>query len=428
MRGLLLGLALAASAGADDTLILKGGRVVTVSGAVIENGTVVVVSGHIAAVGVDVEAPAGARVVDATGKWIYPGLVDGLTSLGLTEISSVAGSVDTTEVGDVNPNAKAWVALNPHSAHIAVARAGGITAALSAPEGGLVSGQSAVIRLAGTTPEAMTVKPAAALHGVFPAGHPAGEASLPAEESEKKSFRDRQKEKKENQQKQLERLRGLLEDAKAYAAALQAASGGRAERPKPDAVLEALAPAARGEMPVVLRADTEDEIRAAVAFAEARGLKLVVAGGLEAWRCTELLKQRDVAVLVKVLRLPRRRSDPYDAAYANAALLHRAGVRFAIVTDADSNSRNLPFEAAMARAFGLPADAALRAITLSPAEILGVGTRLGSIDAGKDANLVVASGDIMDARTRVEAVFIDGVEQPLDTRHTRLYDQFRERP
>jgi imidazolonepropionase-like amidohydrolase len=129
-----------------------------------------------------------------------------------------------------------------------------------------------------------------------------------------------------------------------------------------------------------------------------------------------------------VLRLPRRRSDPYDAAYANAAVLHRAGVRFAIVSASDSNSRNLPYEAAMARAFGLPADAALRAITLTPAEIYGVAERLGSLEVGKAANLVVASGDIMDARSRVEAVFIDGVEQSLETRHTLLYEQFRSRP
>lgn len=428
IRSLLLGVALAASAATEDpAVVLKGGRVVTVSGDVIEKGTVVVASGRVVAVGTDVTAPAGARVVDVRGKWIYPGLVDGLTSLGLTEISSVAGSMDTTEVGEVNPNARTWVALNPHSAHIAVTRAGGVTAALSAPEGGLVSGQSAVIRLAGSTPEAMTVLPGAAMHVVFPTGRPP-EGAPPAEQREKKDLRERQKEKKENQQKQLDRLRNLLEDAKAYGAALQAAAQGHAERPKPDAVLDALAPAARGDMPVIVRADAEDDIRAAVGFAEARGLKLVVAGGLEAWRCADLLKQKDVAVLLKVLRLPRRRSDPYDAAFANAALLQRAGVRFAIVTDDESNSRNLPYEAAMARAFGLPAAAALRAITLSPAEILGVGARLGSIEAGKDANLIVTTGDIMDARTRVEAVFIDGVEQALDTRHTRLYEQFRERP
>ena len=191
--------------------------------------------------------------------------------------------------------------------------------------------------------------------------------------------------------------------------------------------MQALAPVARGELPLVMRADAEEDIRGAVAFASARGLKLVIAGGLEAWRCAELLKQKDVAVLANVDRLPRRQSDPYDAAYANPAALHKAGVRFAIVSDDASQSRNLPYEAAMARAFGLPADAALRAITLSPAEIFGVSDRIGSIAVGKAANLFLATGDVMDARVSVTDVFIDGVPQSMETRHTRLYKEFKDR-
>jgi imidazolonepropionase-like amidohydrolase len=176
-----------------------------------------------------------------------------------------------------------------------------------------------------------------------------------------------------------------------------------------------------------MRADTEEDIRGAVAFASQHGVKLVIAGGLEAWRCADLLKQKDVAVLTNVDRLPRRRSDAYDAAYANPAALHRAGVRFAIVSDDASQSRNLPYEAAMARAFGLPAEAALRAITLSPAEIFGVADRIGSITVGKAANLFLATGDVMDARVTVTDVFIDGVPQSLETRHTRLYREFKDR-
>jgi imidazolonepropionase-like amidohydrolase len=295
------------------------------------------------------------------------------------------------------------------------------------PNGGLVSGQSAVIRLAGTTPAEMTMREAAALHVVYPTGRPPFDPSQLGEEREKKPFAERQKENRENQKKDLERLRSLIEEARAYAAAQEAAAAGTAVRPKPDAVLAALGPAARGEQPVVVRADTEEDIRAAVAFAEAQRLRLVLAGGLEAWRAAELLRRRDVPVLLKVLRLPRRRSDPYDAAFANAALLHQAGVRFAIVTDDDTNSRNLACEAAMAHAFGLPREAALRAVTLAPAEILGVGARLGSLEAGKDAHVIVASGDILDLRTRIEAVYVDGIAQPMQTRHTRLFEQFRDR-
>ena len=417
-------MAAAPAAAADGVIAIQGGRVYTVSGAVLERGTVLISGGKIAAVGAEVEVPPGATVIDAAGKSVYPGLIDGLTTLGLTEIGSVPGSVDTTEVGDVNPQIRAWVALHPHSELLPVARANGVTAALAAPGGGLVSGQSALIRLAGSTPDALSIKTPAAMHVVYPTGRPALDIAKMFDEPELKTFEERQKEKKRVQEKDLRRLTHLLENAKARGAALDIP----ARAPKVDLALEALAPVARGEVPMVIRADTEDDIRGAVAFARERGLKLIIAGGLDAWRCADALKAADAAVLVEVDRLPRREVDPYDAAYANAAALHRAGVRFAIVSDNASMSRNLPYQAAMARAFGLPAEAALRAITLSPAEIFGVADRMGSIAVGKDANLFVATGDVMDHRTSVTHVFIDGAPQSLETRHTRLYKEFKDRP
>ena len=422
MRAAAAVLLLAAANAGAEVVVIRGGRVYPVSGPVIERGTVVLVDGKIAAVGADVPAPPGATVVDATGKHVYPGLIDGLTTLGLTEIGSVSGSVDVAEVGDVNPHAQVWVALNPHSELFPVARANGVTAALAAPGGGLISGQSAVIRLAGSTPDAVAVRTPAAMHAVYPTGRPVFDIARMFDEPERKTFEEREKDKKKNQEKELRRLAHLLENAKAHRAGLDTADGR-----KTDLALEALAPVARGEVPLAVRADDEDDIRGAIAFARERGLKLIVTGGLEAWRCADALKAAGAAVLLNVDRLPRREADPYDAAYSNAATLHAAGVPFAIVTDDASQSRNLPYEAAMARAFGLPADAALRAITLSPAEILGVAPRMGSLEPGKDANVVVATGDIMDHRTSVTHVFIDGVAQPLDTRHTHLYEQFKNR-
>jgi imidazolonepropionase-like amidohydrolase len=394
---------------------ITGARVVTVSGPVIERGTVLVEGGRIAAVGEDVAVPPGATVIDGAGKTLYPGLFDALTTLGLVEVSSVAGTVDTTEVGDVNPHAKAWVALHPDSELVPVARANGVTTVLSAPAGGLVSGQSALVRLAGTTPEAMTVKAPAALHVVYPSGRPPADGPRPSEEPERGTLEERLKERERNRETALARLGSLFAEARARGA-------------ETDLVLAALAPFARGEAPVVVRADDEDEIRGAVRFASEQGLRLVVAGGLEAWRCADLLREKDVAVLLKVHRLPRRETDPYDAPWANAAVLHRAGVRFAIVTDGSENVRNLPYEAAMAATYGLPAEAALRAITLSPAEIFGVGDRLGSIAPGRDATLVLATGDVLDTRTQVTHVLVDGVVQSLETRHTRLYERYRDRP
>jgi imidazolonepropionase-like amidohydrolase len=417
-----------ALAGPDAPIAITGGRIVTVDGPTLARGTLVISGGEIAAVGADVVVPPGATVVDATGQTLYPGLIDALTTLGLVEIGSVSGSVDVREVGDVNPQARAWVAVHPESELIPVARANGLTAALTAPEGGLISGQSALLRLAGSTPDALTVKQPVAMHMDYPTGRPPFDFAKLFEEREKKTFEQRLEEKKKNQQRELQRLTNLLEDAKAYGAALEAARQGKAPAPKPDLAKEALAPVAAGALPVVMRADAEDDIRGAVAYAEAHGLKLIVSGGLEAWRCADLLAQKGIPVLIQVDRLPARDTDPYDAAYSNAGVLHAAGAHFAIVSDDASNARNLPYEAAMARAFGLPKDAALRAITLSPAEILGVADRMGSLTVGKDANLFLASGDIMDHRTEVTAVYIGGVARSLETRHTRLYEEYKDRP
>jgi imidazolonepropionase-like amidohydrolase len=427
LLALLAAAALPAAAADERTIVIKDARVVRVDAPTLERGAVVIAGGRIAAVDASATVPPGATVIEAAGKTLYPGLIDGLTTLGLTEIGSVSGSNDVSEVGDVNPHAKAWVAVHPHSDLLPVALANGITTALAAPGGGLLSGQSALIRLTGDTPEALVVKAPAAMHAVYPTGRPPFDFARIFDEPEQKTFEERQKDKRKNQEKELQRLGNLLDEAKAYGSALDAArQGGVAAAP--DAPLAALAPVARGELPLVIRADAEDDIRGAVRFAGERGLQLIVAGGLEAWRCAKELKEKDVAVLLNVDRLPARETDPYDAAYANPAALQQAGVRFAIVSDDASQSRNLPYEAAMARAFGLPADAALRAITLSPAEIFGVADRLGSITVGKAADLFLATGDIMDHRTQVTDVFVGGVPQSIETRHTRLYNQFKDRP
>jgi len=413
----------ALAADAPRTIAIRGARIVTVFGPVIEKGTIVLSGGKIAAVGADASVPAGAEVIDGTGKTVYPGLINGLTTLGLTEISSVPGSVDTTETGDINPQARAWLAVQPHSELIPIARANGTTVVLTAPLGGLVSGQSALLRLAGSTPEALTVKQPVAMHMVYPTGRPSFSLARLFEEPELKTFEERLKDRRLSQEKELRRLGNLIEDARAL--------GQRRGANVPsdvDLAEEALGAVARGELPVVMRADAEDEIRGAVRFAGDHGLKLIIAGGLEAWRCADLLKEKDVPVLLSVDRLPRRESDRYDAAFTNPSVLHRAGVRFAIVSDDAADIRNLPYEAAMARAYGLPAEVALRAITLSPAEIFGVADRMGALAVGKDADVFVATGDIMDTRTQVTHVFVDGVAQSLETRHTRLFREFKDRP
>jgi imidazolonepropionase-like amidohydrolase len=395
-------LSTAAWAADPATIAITGARIVTVSGPTIERGTIVLAGGRIAAVGADVGVPAGATVIDGSGKTVYPGLIDGLTTLGLTEIGSVAGSVDTSEVGDVNPHAKAWIAVHPHSDLIPVARANGVTTVLAGFEGSLVSGQSAIIHLDGWTPREMSVRDAAALHVTFP--------NVPAEIEKLKD------------EPLYKELRGVFEAAQRYDMALS--RGSKVDR---DLKLEAMRPYVRGERPVVIRAYGVREIRAAVAFGEEFKLKIVLRGATEAWKVATLLAEKKVPVLIESLGLPVQRHDPYDTGYSNAARLHKAGVRFAIVSDEPSNVRNLPYHAGMAVAYGLPPDEALKAITIYPAQIFGVDHEIGSLEEGKVADFVVTTGDPLEIVTDVVYVFIAGRPSSLVTRHTLLYEKFRAR-
>jgi imidazolonepropionase-like amidohydrolase len=229
---------------------------------------------------------------------------------------------------------------------------------------------------------------------------------------------------------QLDQLRKLLREALAYGTAQDAYSRDKTlPRPKESVMLAALVPFVRGERPVVLRVNREVDIRAAVRFAQEMKLRPIIVGGNEAWKVTSLLKQHDVPVVVTgVWDLPAREDDYYDVLYENAAKLQKAGVRFCISAgDSAAQVRDLPFQAGMAAAFGLPRDEALKATTLYPAQIMNVADRMGSIDAGKIANLVVTDGDLLEARTRVRYLFIEGRLMPLVSRHTELYDQFKDR-
>ena len=409
---------------------IRNARIVTVSGPEIENGTVVIRNGKIEAVGANVTVPSGAEVIDARGLVVYPGMIDAGTSLGLVEVPEGApGTVDTSETGEMNPNAQALVAINPHSAHIAVTRVNGVTTVLTMPMGGIISGQAAIINLNGTTPREMAVVAQAALVITFPRA-----AGRRAEFIAEQQGVTNLSQAIEAANRQVEQLRKLMRDAEAYGRAQDAYAHDKdLPRPSRDVVLASLVPFVRGERPVLIRADRESEIRAAVRFAEEMRLKPIILGGDDAWKVADFLKEHNVPVIVTgTLDLPLHEDDYYDTLYTNAAKLQQAGVRFCIssgFTSSETNSqvRNLPFEAGMAAAFGLPKDEALKAVTLYPAQIMGVADRLGSIEAGKMANIVVTDGDLLEARTHVRYLFIEGRELPLTSRHTELYEQFRNR-
>jgi len=408
------------------TYIIRNARIVTVSGADIENGSIVIRDGKIEAVGTSVNVPAGAQSIDGHGLSVYPGMIDAGTSMGLVEVpQGASGTVDTSEVGEFNPNSRAIIAVNPHSAHIGVARVEGITNVVSAPTGGLISGQATLINLLGTSPKEMAVVPNAALVINYPrlgGGGGGGFGGFQPQVNLADALTAGER--------QLEQIRKMLRDGEAYGRARDAyAKDNSLPRPDINVVLEALVPYVRGQQPVIFRADREAEIRGAIKFAEEMKLKPIILGGDDAWKVASLLKEKNVPVILTgIFGLPGREDDPYDVLYESASKLQQAGVRFCISSgDPGAEARNLPMYAGMASAYGLSKADALKAVTLYPAQIMNVADRLGSIEVGKMANLVVTDGDLLEIRTHIHYLFIDGRKVQLTSRHTELNDAFKDR-
>lgn len=401
--------------GATQTrpILIQNATIHRVDAAVIKRGSVLFVDGQITAVGKQVSAPENAKVIDGSGKHVYPGLIESMTDLGLREVAAVEVTVDRTEKGENNPNVRSWVAVNPDSELIPVARAGGVLLAHVSPGGRWIRGQTAVMQLDGWTAKEMNLK--------APAGMSIDWSwMMPTDKDAKKQAKKRNEKLKE--------LDELLERAKRY---------GDAEDAVPDSIatdlrLESLLPVIRGQLPMYVQCDRQDAIESAVAYAASRGLRLVIYGGYDAAACAALLRQYDVPVIVSgTYRLPLYRHDAYDAAYTLPARLKDAGVMFAIAGEGpgypggSSNARNLPYHAGCAVAYGLSREEAVRSITLSAAEILGIQDRVGSITTGKDASLIVCDGDILETETHVEMAFLQGRKVDLTSRHTMLFDKYR---
>ena len=408
-----------AARSAEGATVIRNATIVPVTSPRITNGTVVIRNGRIEAVGANVTAPAGATVIDGTGLFVYPGMINAGTQLGLTEIGSVPGGEDTEEVGDFNPHNVALTAVNPHSELIPVTRVNGVTTVITAAEGGLVSGLAALMDLAGWTPAEMAVRPKAAMVVSYPSlGGGGGRFGGPdRSESERREELDRR----------TRTLRSYFADAKAYAEVkgrLTSAGGVRTR----NQAMEAMVPVVRGELPVIFDVTTVEQIRGVLALVDTFGIKAILRGAREAWRLADTLAVRKIPVIVGPTTSTPGADDPYDMTYANPGVLARAGVKIAFQTSDASNARNLPYNAALAVAYGLDADEALRALTINAAEIFGVADRYGSLEVGKVANVVVTTGDPLDVRSMVRHLFIRGQPMDLDDRHTRLYEQFRARP
>lgn len=408
-------LCFAASGAAAQTVAIVGGDVYMPDGTPIRGGTVVIQNGRISAVGANVAIPAGARRIDARGKWVTPGLIESSTTLGITEVSSISESNDA-EIRDVTSRRDAddqvqaaftvTEGLNPRSMVVPIVRIMGVTTAVTRPSGSLISGQGAMIDLAGTRVEEMTVVSPIGMYASLSenargaVGGPRAAISM--------------------------RLREVLEDARAYARNRQGFERGETRDFSVSRLdMEALQPVLAGREPLVVEAHRASDIQLALRIAREYSLRLIITGGTEAWMVAPELAAARVPVLVKVLNNLPGSFESLGATYENAARLRRAGVQIALTSGETWRAYTIRQEAGNAVAYGLPWAEAFRAVTLYPAQIWGVADRYGSLEAGKVANVVVWDGDPLEMLTSVNHVFIRGVEVPLVSRETLLRDRYR---
>jgi imidazolonepropionase-like amidohydrolase len=393
-----------------NPILLKGGDLHTVSDGLLEKTDLLFDNGRITQIGKNLTIDEGTVVIDVTGQHVYPGLIAPNTLIGLIEIGQVRATNDITEFGRVHPEVQTHIAYNPDSEIIPTVRSNGVTTALVVPGGSLIRGQSSLINLDGWTKEDATEKFNVAMHITWPG------VSISSRSS--KSV----KEQKEQQAANLRTLDKVFDDARAYFLAAEADP-----TIKEDLRWEAMIPLLTGDMPLFVHANDFRQIEQAVHFARKQRVKLVIVGGREAWKLTDLLVENDVAVVyARTQALPMRQDDDYDLSHKVPKLLLDAGVRFCLSNSKSWSCRNLAFQAGYAAAFGMSREEALRAITLSPAEIFGVSGDLGSLEIGKKATLVVSRGDILDyLGHRILHMFIEGRQVDLDDKQKELYRKYQ---
>lgn len=401
----------------QGTYAVTNARIETVTNGVIENGTIVVQADRIIAIGADVAIPEGAEIIDAAGRSVFPGMIDGGTTLGLTEIGSVQETNDSREVGDITPQMEALTAINPNAIAIPVTRVSGVTTVVAEPSGGTLPGAASVINLVGYTPEQMST--GARLQVLsWPTTGRRGRW-------DQRSDADIEKAAKEA----LDELDKVFDDAELYARILEAWEAGSGDRqPEFAPELAALVPVVRGEMRIMVRVDGAKDIEKAIDWIEKRSYVAVLSGVSEGWRVADKIAAAGIPVIVgPVFSTPSRPADRYDRAYANAGLLNAAGVTVAIRSGESENVRNLPFSAGFAATYGMGREEALKAVTINAASALGIDGDYGSLEVGKKANFLVSNGDPFEPATEISEVFIDGFRVPIDSRHIQLYKEFLNR-
>lgn len=390
--------------------LLQNATVVTITKGTLENASVLLENGKIIQVGTNVSAD-GAEVIDCSGLFIYPGMIDGGTRLGLVEVSSVAETNDYAEVGNVTPNMQALTAVNPNSQEIPVTRVSGVTTVMTVPSGGLFPGTAALINLLGYTPDQM--------YG----GFKAVVMNFPSSARRGRWDRRSDDDIKKDNEKALKEANDVWEKAKTFAKLKE--NGAELEY-YPE--IEQMAKVTSGELPLMIEVNAAGDIQNAIKWVEGKEGKFIFSGVAEGWRVADEIAEAGIPVIAgPVQELPTRESDRYDAAYANPGKLAKAGVKVAIRTNEEENVRNLPFHAGFAAAYGMGKEEAWKAVTINPAEIFGVSDMYGSIEEGKVANLIVATGDPFETKSDIMHVFISGYRIPMSNRHIRLYQEFLDR-
>lgn len=395
------------------TFALTNATIETVTNGTIQNGTLIITDGKIADVGAGVSIPQGAKTIDCSGLTIYPGMIDGGTQVGLVEVSSDPRTRDNNEIGDVIPHIQALVAVNPSSVILPVTRVNGVLTTLTMPSGGLFPGTAALINLHGYTPDQMY----AGFKGVilnFPTTGRRGRWDRRSDDDIKKAA-----------EKALEQLNDVWAKAVQYHK-IDSASGGKDQPYYPE--MEALLPVVRGEMKLLVNVNSANDIKSALKWIEEKGADAIICGAAEGWRVADEIAKAGIPVITgPVLSNPTRDYDRYDRPYANAGAMQKAGVKVAIRTNDMENTRNLPYHAGFAAAYGMGKEQALKAVTIIPAEIFGVADKYGSLEKGKVANLFITDGDPFETKTQVKYVFIDGWNIPMESRHTQLYEEYLNR-
>ncbi len=443
--GLLIACAVIACASDKDSVFIRGVDVYPVTGPEVKGVSVLVQDGKIADIGAKLVAPKGIKIVDGKGLRLYPGMIDSNTELGLSEVSAERVTVDTGELGEFMPQLKALSAVNPESEHFPVTRANGITSAMSFPAAGgrggrggggaqYISGQAALIHMDGWTWEDMEINRSAAMHLLFPSiasrGGRGGLANVDFADEIALLFAGggaagTYTEAKRNYETQVAKVTEFFDQARQYQKERTANLPGF----KRDLKLEAMLPVLEGKVPVAVPAARERAIHDAIAFADKEHIKIVILAPQELGKEGPELKAKNVPVIMgRTEALPENQDAPYDYAESLPGEFYKAGVKIAFGTFDNEFARNLPYNAARAVAYGMPYDAALKAITINAAEIWGVGDKIGSIEKGKWADLMLVTGDPMEAPTQIKALYIKGKEVDLSNKQTRLYQKYLNRP